>query len=309
MKKLALLMVMGAVAALLVAGCQEAAPPAPDGSGDLSQIAATQQDPAAIGNFVWNDTDMDGIQDEGEPGIEGVLVELFNCENQLLDTTVTDTGGFYGFENLAAGQYYLRFALPMGFAFSPDNEGDIDSTDSDPEEETGRTECTELGADEIDLTWDAGMFTAEEGCTFSKGYWKNHAGQGNGNQPDVVTPLLPIWLGNENGDESIEVTTAEIAYDLLGQRTYGEPSDGITKLYAQLLAAKLNIADGASDDDVADVISDADDFLADHSYTEWSDLDHDQRQMVLGWKDTLDMYNNGFIGPGPCDDENDSAAW
>ena len=29
----------------------------------------------------------------------------------------------------------------------------------------------------------------------------------------------------------------------------------------------------------------------------------EQRQMVLGWKDTLDDYNNGTIGPGPCEEE------
>jgi uncharacterized protein YfkK (UPF0435 family) len=27
--------------------------------------------------------------------------------------------------------------------------------------------------------------------------------------------------------------------------------------------------------------------------------------MILEWKDKLDMYNNGLIGPGHCDDSDD----
>ena len=34
------------------------------------------QQPAALGNFVWDDLDGDGIQDAGEPGIPGVAVTL-----------------------------------------------------------------------------------------------------------------------------------------------------------------------------------------------------------------------------------------
>ena len=29
-------------------------------------------EPAAVGNFVWDDLNGDGIQDAGEPGIDGV---------------------------------------------------------------------------------------------------------------------------------------------------------------------------------------------------------------------------------------------
>jgi hypothetical protein len=39
-------------------------------------IAIEPAPPALLGDFVWNDTDKDGIQDAGEPGINGVEVTL-----------------------------------------------------------------------------------------------------------------------------------------------------------------------------------------------------------------------------------------
>ncbi|MBC7242091.1 MAG: hypothetical protein H5T60_06570 [Anaerolineae bacterium] len=137
------------------------------------------------------------------------------------------------------------------------------------------------------------------GCTLTIGYWKTHAGF-TGRNPDRVTPLLPIWLGNAGGAKSVQVTTASQAVNILSMGL-GHPSNGITKLYAQLLAAKLNIKNGADGSAVADVITAADDFLAMYDYTAWSSLSKAQRKMVLGWMTTLDYYNNGYIGPGHCD--------
>jgi len=138
------------------------------------------------------------------------------------------------------------------------------------------------------------------GCTRTIGYWKNHAGFGP--QDDEVTPLLPIWLGDENGAKSLYVDNAEMARNILAQWTYGWPGNGITKLYAQLLAAKLNIASGASDNAVEEVITQADAFLAEHDFTDWRQLHFWTKSNVLYWKGQLDSYNNGWIGPGHCDD-------
>jgi hypothetical protein len=85
-------------------------------------------------------------------------------------------------------------------------------------------------------------------------------------------------------------------------KTYGDPSNGMTKLYAQLLATKLNILSEADDTDVADAIVDADEFIAAHSWTEWDTFDRQTQKMVLKLKNKFDKYNNGEIGPGHCDD-------
>lgn len=144
----------------------------------------------------------------------------------------------------------------------------------------------------------------EEGCTLTIGFWKTHAGFGP--QPDMVTALLPIWLGDEDGDRSLNVTTNKIAVNILCQHVYGHPSNGITKLYAQLLGAKLNIVSGAGYSVVADIIDDADAFLADHNWTDWKalvDAESDWVDSVMYWHKMLDDYNNGLIGPGHCDDD------
>ena len=119
-------------------------------------------------------------------------------------------------------------------------------------------------------------------------------------KPDVVTPLLPVWLGDSDGTKSLDVSTSLIAYDVLTQAVYGSPDNGITKLYAQLLATKLSINDGASDADVTDAIAEADAFLADHDWTDWMSLSDSEQEMVLAWKDHFDSFNNGEIGPGHC---------
>lgn len=137
----------------------------------------------------------------------------------------------------------------------------------------------------------------DPGCTYTIGYWKTHAG-GQGNNPDVVTALLPISLG------SLQVTTAAQAISILsmeGSNGVKDASNGINKLYAQLLGAKLNIANGSAPAAVASVIADADAFLTTHDSTSWASLTKAEKQQVLDWMTTLDNYNNGLIGPGHCD--------
>jgi hypothetical protein len=133
------------------------------------------------------------------------------------------------------------------------------------------------------------------GCTRTPGYWKNHAGFKK--QADVVSPLLPIWLGTAGGAKSINVTTAAQAVDLLSR---DDSSNGIDKLYSHLLAAKLNKASGASTTNVNATIAAADAFLANNNSLSWSGLSAAQQAQVLAWKDMLDSYNNGFQGTRHC---------
>ena len=63
-----------------------------------------------IGNLVWFDYNDDGVADAGEPGIPGVLVQLYDATDTLIDETVTGADGTYAFDNLAGGDY--RVAIP-----------------------------------------------------------------------------------------------------------------------------------------------------------------------------------------------------
>jgi hypothetical protein len=131
------------------------------------------------------------------------------------------------------------------------------------------------------------------GCTLTIGYWKTHGYNSPGNQADMVTPLLPITLGNT------EVTNAEQAANIL---KLDEASNGLKKLQAQLLAAKLNIKNGADGSQIASTIANADSYLAKWG-TNWSSLTKAQKAKVLDAMTKLDNYNNGLIGPGHCSEE------
>lgn len=290
-----------ALSVILLAGCQ--------GGSDLTNSAALNQlrttasplQTASIGDYVWLDENMDGIQDTMESGMADVMVELYNCDDSLIASTMTDEDGMYMFDSLDAGNYYLEFTAPEGYMFTLMDQGDDDALDSDVDPETGTTECFEVAADQAYPDYDAGLVMEETGgCTYGKGFWKNHTGLGP--QPDLVTDLLPLWLGDEDSTASMEVTTAQMAFDVLQQHMFGDPSNGITKLYAHLLTAKLNIANGADDEDIAQTIMDADNFLGMNGWEGWGDLSQDDRQMVMDWKDMLESYNEGMIGPGSCDE-------
>jgi hypothetical protein len=101
---------------------------------------------------------MNGIQDPGEPGIRGTVVQLFDCDDTLVSMMATCTDGYYRFTDLVPGDYYLLFRLPdtgSPYVFSPPDVGD-DDHDSDVDPATGRTICFTLNPGDMDISWDAG---------------------------------------------------------------------------------------------------------------------------------------------------------
>ncbi len=67
-----------------------------NGLGDLEALCTAA--PLEIGNRVWRDSDGDGVQDPAEPGLDGVLVELYR-DGVLVGTTTTANGGDYLFHD------------------------------------------------------------------------------------------------------------------------------------------------------------------------------------------------------------------
>jgi len=248
-----------------------------------------------IGDFVWEDLNGNGIQDLGEPGIAGVLVTLGGAASA---TTTTDGTGHYLFSGLTAGNYTVTVgAGPTGYTASPADQGGDDAVDSDG---TAPVNVTLPFNNSQDLTIDFGFVPPPpppSGCTRTIGYWKTHAGF-TGNNADVVTQYLPLWLGTANGAKSVQVTTATQAVSVLSMT--GGASNGIVKLMAQLLGTKLSIAAGADGSAVASTISAADAFLAQNNAASWSSLTQAKKAQVNAWMTTLDNYNNGLIGPAHC---------
>ncbi len=128
--------------------------------GLFSRLAPPPVDPpatASVSNFVWNDLDLNGIQDAGEPGIDGVTVNLLDdTTGTPVATTTTTGGGLYAFHNLIAGNYQLQVVAPAGFDVAPQNQGSDDTVDSDIDA-AGYTAVFGLAANEQNDTLDAGL--------------------------------------------------------------------------------------------------------------------------------------------------------
>ena len=133
-------------------------------AGGIGGSLALLPDPAPIeiGNRVWRDTNNNGVQDPGEPGIAGVTVRLYKA-GVLVGTAVTDANGEYYFVSstvadpnttdnigqvnggiLPGMAYEVRFDNPVNYALGgplfglvattanqTSQLGDDDSSDSD----------------------------------------------------------------------------------------------------------------------------------------------------------------------------------
>ncbi|TBN57236.1 DUF11 domain-containing protein [Glaciihabitans arcticus] len=101
----------------------------------------------AVGDFVWSDTNRNGRQDAGEPGLEGVTVELLSAADIVLATTTSGPAGYYVFDGRRAGTYKLRFAAVTNHSRSTaDAAVATDATDSDAAIATGMTGTISLSA-------------------------------------------------------------------------------------------------------------------------------------------------------------------
>ena len=116
-------------------------------------------------------------------------------------------------------------------------------------------------------------------CTFTQGYWKTH--------PEAW-PVTSLSIGGVTYSQQqlLNILNSSIS----GDATY--------ILAQQLIAAKLNIANGADNFTVAQTIASADAFLAAHPLG--STLSKNDRSTATSLANKLDRYNMGKIGPGAC---------
>ena len=109
---------------------------------------------AAVGDFVWDDRNANGVQDASEPGVAGVAVHLTGPGGPRVVTT--DGAGGYLFAGLAAGQYALQFDLPAGRAAAPLHVVTNNAVDSDVSL-TGSAGPFALAAGQVNRDVDAGL--------------------------------------------------------------------------------------------------------------------------------------------------------
>ena len=188
------------------------------GEDDLTNDAGYFQT-ASLGDFVFFDENANGLQDAGDVGIIGVVVNLL-VDGEQVATTTTDENGFYQFTDLTPGEeYQVEFPSDNGLEISPQNQGDDDAVDSDADPTTGLSQIVVLESGENNPTIDAGYFEL-----VALGDYVFFDADADGIQDPEEAPVegAVVTLFNAAGDELATDTTDENGLYLFDDLTPGD---------------------------------------------------------------------------------------
>lgn len=73
----------------------------------------------SLEGHIWFDSNMNGLQEEGESGLSGINITLTHQEMGLTRNLTSDASGQYRFDLLQPGEYELTATLPEGVMFTP----------------------------------------------------------------------------------------------------------------------------------------------------------------------------------------------
>jgi hypothetical protein len=224
--------------------------------------------------FVWNDTNNNGVQEPGEPGIEGAVVSLDGGTN----ITATDTEGFYYFFT-EPGTYTVSVQIPPGTQPSPHDVGTDDTVDSDGVPDgVGNSVATVTLVEFADPDTDFGFFVppVTQPGTGTPGYWKNH--------PEAW-PVATITVAGATYTRDQAIAWL----DKVGK-------DKTITMFSSLVPAMLNVMVGNDDSCVASTITAASAWMA-----SYGPVGKGVAASSYAWKvgeplhRQLDNYNNGML--------------
>jgi len=112
----------------------------------------------SISGFTWHDINGNGLQDLGEPGIEGIGIRLINEAESVIAETFTAADGTYSFVDVEEGTYSLiMIPVEESIVLTIVDSGDDDSIDSDVLPQSNSSEFFEVGTDQ-EIFIDAGFY-------------------------------------------------------------------------------------------------------------------------------------------------------
>jgi len=127
-----------------------------DRTTDEAVIAA---DAGMVITKLWDDLNRDGVQDLNEPGVSGVMVSLFTCDGEFVESRLSNDIGVTPFV-AAEGCYQLRYAEIEGYRYCPTGlsaaGGDV-ANDSDANASTRTSSRFNIVAGTYHINTDAGV--------------------------------------------------------------------------------------------------------------------------------------------------------
>ncbi|TYO27337.1 YSIRK-type signal peptide-containing protein, partial [Staphylococcus aureus] len=166
-----------------------------------NQSGGAGQEVYKIGNYVWDDTNKNGIQELGEVGVKGVTVVAYdNKTNKEVGRTITDEKGGYLIPNLPNGDYRVEFSnLPQGYEVTPSKQGNNEELDSNGVSSV----ITVNGKD--NLSADLGIYKPK--YNLGDYVWEDTNKNGIQDQDEKGISGVTVTLKDENGNMLKTVTT------------------------------------------------------------------------------------------------------
>ncbi|HCQ2284437.1 TPA: carboxypeptidase regulatory-like domain-containing protein, partial [Staphylococcus aureus] len=164
-----------------------------NGKDNLSADLGIYKPKYNLGDYVWEDTNKNGIQDQDEKGISGVTVTLKDENGNVLKTVTTDADGKYKFTDLDNGNYKVEFTTPEGYTPTTATSGSDIEKDSNGLTTTGVIN----GAD--NMTLDSGFYKTPK-YNLGNYVWEDTNKDGKQDSTEKGISGVTVTLKNENGE-------------------------------------------------------------------------------------------------------------
>ncbi|HCY8056330.1 TPA: carboxypeptidase regulatory-like domain-containing protein, partial [Staphylococcus aureus] len=223
-----------------------------------------------LGDYVWEDTNKNGVQDKDEKGISGVTVTLKDENDKVLKTVTTDENGKYQFTDLNNGTYKVEFETPSGYTPTSVTSG------NDTEKDSNGLTTTGVIKDADNMTLDSGFYKTPK---YSLGDYVWYDSNKDGKQDSTEKGIkdVKVTLLNEKG-EVIGTTKT----DENGKYRFDNLDSGKYKVIFEKPAGLIQTGTNTTEDDkdadggeVDVTITDHDDFTIDNGYFEEDTSDSD----------------------------------
>ncbi len=98
------------------------------------RVAGGEPESPSIAGRVWLDENQNARLDPWEAGVGGVCLHLYNARGERLQTTSSDSNGYYFFNLPAVAEYRLRLSLPGYYRLTKADQGTEEGdSDADPQ--------------------------------------------------------------------------------------------------------------------------------------------------------------------------------